>query len=277
MASLNRYTGHAADQPQRLNHCNTNYTYSDSNGDKVTKYFCTKCERDTANPTSNVSVCKKCKYALTRNGTCESYTSDIGYEENYQNVGGISMCEGAYFDNQTNTSHCFMCKEGHALERTDQGYKCVDSKIGKCIVSDLIDRRERCFVCRNAVPNLAFSKCEEKFIENLDKNCEFGMRHPVYNNGTPFCALCSRNYALIPVIQDNGQEKLSCKPTLKEKPGSKDSCSRGCARCDALGKCLWCSHYHGYYMIDEGTCAKFSLTLVANLLLTSILLLSIAF
>lgn len=260
---------------QRLNNCEANYTYTGSKGEKLVKYFCIKCERDTTGPNKAVRVCKRCKYGLTRNGTCDSYLSNAEYDSKHQNVGGVEMCEGAYYDNNTNTSRCFMCTEGYALQRTDQDYQCVKSKLSKCIVSDLINRQERCFVCRNAVPNSAFSKCEEKLIEGLDPNCEFGMRHPVHNDGNPFCALCNRNFALIPVMQNNSQERLVCRPTLPATTGNKLGCARGCARCNAEGTCLWCSHYHGFYMIDEGTCMLGAELRCTNILLTLIFLLSV--
>ena len=236
-------------------------TYGNSTTKNLTKYFCIKCESEPDPQSSSVrnKVCKKCKYSITNKGTCEPYSTVEQYEKTYQNVGGVPGCEGAYFDSQTKASHCFMCSEGFALKQTDNGYLCVDSKINRCIVSDLINGRESCYVCRNAVPTNNFLKCDEKAKSDLDENCEFGMRHPLYNNASSFCAMCGLNYALVPKKQANGVDKWECEATVVGNERNEGKrCPRGCAKCNDKYECLWCAHYHGYYMIDVGQCAYFS-------------------
>jgi hypothetical protein len=213
------------------------------------KYYCIKCNKKT-------NICERCKYAETLpQGGCNVHKDSDWYRAMSRKVGNIENCEGAKLDPFLNEYSCFMCTEGFALVKNSLGlFGCATSNISKCIVSEKEDNQEKCMICRNSVPSQDFSKCEDKGPYKLDDNCEFAMRHPVYNNKSASCVMCNENYALVPRMT-NGSVRWECAMTSTSVNAS---CRTGCAKCNDQRECLWCSHYHGFYMTGAGVCSMSS-------------------
>ena len=213
------------------------------------KYYCIKCDKSNS--------CERCKYGETLpQGGCNTHANSDDYRLKSRKVGNIDNCEGAKLDPYRKDYSCFMCSEGFALVKNKLGlYSCESSTISRCVVSEKEENDEKCMICRNSVPSLNLGRCEDKGAHKLDENCEFAMRHPVYNNKSASCVLCYQNYALVPKTHANGTRDWSCMPTSSTV---NSSCPTGCAKCNDQNKCLWCSHYHGYYMTGAGICSYYS-------------------
>jgi hypothetical protein len=214
------------------------------------KYYCIKCDKKS-------NTCERCKYGETLpDGGCNTHANSDVYRQSSRNVGNIENCEGAKLDPYKKEYSCFMCSEGFALVKNQLGlYSCESSNISRCIVSEKEDNQEKCMICRNSVPSQNWGKCEDKGAYKLDDNCEFVMRHPVYNNKSATCVLCYQNYALVPRAHANGSRDWGCRLTSSSV---NSSCPIGCAKCNEQKECLWCSHYHGYYMTEAGVCSYYS-------------------
>ena len=238
-----------------------------SDGKSYNKYYCIKCEQPVNKKTP---TCTRCKYGeTTASDGCNVHKTSEEYRAKSRLVGNIENCEGAMEDQNLKQYSCFMCSEGYALVKGSLGlYTCDSSNISRCIVSEKENNQEKCMVCRNSVPSASFTKCEDKGPYSLDGNCEFVMRHPVFSNKSATCVLCYNGYALVPVLQTNGTTKWECTPTSSTE---KASCPIGCAKCDIKKKCLWCSHYHGYYMTSPGVCSYFSQLLRVSLVVLAVL------
>lgn len=237
------------------------YNYCDNsvgtNQDK--KYYCTKCIVQTDAMQRNYGACAKCKYTVTeRTGTCKSHASSLDFKMNKSSVNDIPGCEAGNEVSKNDLSGCYMCSEGYALvtdaKNPNAKTTCKLSTIKKCVVSVVTGIIEKCFVCRQGLPNSQFTACDDKAnsLKDLDPNCAFGMRHSAVNNSNPFCALCEPGYALVP----NTNGKLVCNKTFVNMDTSNTStqCPNGCARCNIAGVCAWCDHYRGYYMTSINQC-----------------------
>lgn len=225
------------------------------------KLFCIRCVNHTEKLNGRdveQRRCVKCKYTTTNeNKTCSFYRNESEYSQFSSNVANISFCEGVFRDSKLKKQSCFMCKEGYALKREKDSsiYECQKSTIKLCVVSEMLDGKEKCYVCSRGYPTPDFSSCRDESTLTND-NCYLGMRHESYNKANPFCALCEHNYALVDQNLSNTTEEkpATCQITAKQNQLVTDRCPFGCGRCNVLKECLWCNHYNGFYMTDIDTC-----------------------
>lgn len=257
------------------NYCRENIKIS---GQEEKKLFCIRCVNHTEAMYGRLVEqrrCEKCKYTIThKNKTCGFYLNESQYLKSRSAVGNIQNCEGVYGDTKSNKASCFMCQEGYALYRDKDSniHTCTKSSINRCVVSEMIGKKEKCYVCSRGYPSPDFSTCQNEEILARE-NCYFGMRHESYYKGKHFCALCENNYALVDQQLSNTTEESPATCQIVGKPDlpTSDRCPHGCGRCNVFKQCMWCNHYYGYYMTDINQCTYRSFKLTLSILALIIL------
>lgn len=172
----------------------------------------------------------------------------------------INNCEGFYMS----AEKCFMCQSQMMMfvdlkgEVTACEYPKKDTFKKRCIVGKSFqrvgknERDERCYVCKGGIPSKDNGNCwdyeaDKKYfdIERVNfENCEYGVR--ASENGTAICATCTLD--TFAVVGDRDSEYFGMCRRLQND-------NKGCAK-TVGGKCIWCNHYRGYYMVRPGVCKK---------------------